>query len=99
MPYASRKLVMDSGSANVRCCSGILISAMASSDVSVRDRLQPARRFEQKFENLDMTSCLRKIVAPSVQPVLPQQKGMRGRKSLESRLHLTNEPLLILIDL
>src|SRR5882672_9626190 len=97
MPCASRKVVMDSGSASVRCCSGILISAMAPSGVSFCDRSQPARCFEQKFENLDMTSCLRKIVAPGVQAVLAQQKGVRCWKSLERHLHLTSEALHILV--
>src|SRR5437763_2756349 len=97
MPYGSRKLVMNSASDNVRCCSGILISAMASSGVGLCDRSQPARCFEQKFQNLDMTSCLGKIVAPSVQPVLPQQKGVRRWKSLERLLHLTSEALHILV--
>ena len=44
-----------------------------------------------------MTSCLRKIVAPGVQPVLPQQKGVRCWKSLERPLHLTGEALHILV--
>ena len=44
-----------------------------------------------------MTSCLRKIVAPRVQAVLPQQKGVRCWKSFERPLHLTSEALHILI--
>jgi len=44
-----------------------------------------------------MTSCLRKVVAPCVQAVLPQQKGVRCWKSLERFLHLTSKPLHILV--
>ena len=44
-----------------------------------------------------MTSCLHKIVAPGVQPVLAQQKGVRCWKSLERPLHLTGEVLHILV--
>lgn len=44
-----------------------------------------------------MPPCLGKIVAPSVQPVLPQQKGVHRWKSLERLLHLTSEALHILV--
>ena len=44
-----------------------------------------------------MTSGLRKIVTPSVQAVLPQQKGVRCWKSFERPLHLTSEALHILV--
>ena len=44
-----------------------------------------------------MTSCLRKIVAPGVQAVLSQKKGVRGWKSLERLRHLTSEALHILV--
>ena len=67
--------------------------------MSLRDRAQPARCFEQKFENLDVTSCLRKIVTPSVQPVLPQQKGVRRWKSLERDFDQMSEALHVLIVL
>ena len=46
-----------------------------------------------------MASCLRKIVAPSVQPVLPQQKGVRRGKPLERRLDQMREALHVLVVL
>ena len=46
-----------------------------------------------------MTSCLRKIGTPRVQPVLPQQKGVRRWKSLERHLDQMSEALHVLVVL
>ena len=46
-----------------------------------------------------MTSCLRKIVTPCVQPVLPQQKGVRCWRPLERRLDQMREALHVLVVL
>ena len=44
-----------------------------------------------------MTSRLRKIVTPGIQPVLPQQKGVGGWKSFEHLFQVTSEPPHVLV--
>jgi len=44
-----------------------------------------------------MTSCLRKIVTPGIQPMLPQQKGVGGWKSFEHLFQVTSEPPHVLV--
>jgi len=44
-----------------------------------------------------VTSCLRKIVTPGVQAVLPQHEGMRRRKSLQRGLDRTAEAFHVLV--
>src|ERR1043166_3669206 len=80
MPRSARYVRTATASSMVRFSSGIFTSAMPH--LLRPESGHPPHGLEQKLEHLDVPLRLVERGSPSVQPVTPQQKGVRARVPL-----------------